>query len=233
MSGIDIEGAIVAAANKPAGGVRISEAIAGFLGQKELFDNSGLLDNPDRLAHFFGQTGHESGGFTRRRESLNYSSAKRIKQIFGQGRAGRARFPTLESCEPYVRQKMRLANYVYQNRLGNGDVASGDGWKYRSGGWIMLTGRENYRKFGKLTGLDLEKWPELAATAKGAWKIAIAYFTTQTLGGKTAMDWADERDFYHVTKVINGGTHGLDDRVARTRAALTRLRETWPQPEGN
>lgn len=226
-NGIDIEGGIRASAMRS--GTTVEQAITGFMECKTQLDNLGVMKSPERLAVFFGQTGHESGGYKRRRESTYYSSAERIKAIFGQGSAGRRRFPTLESCQPYVKNKIDLANYVYQKRLGNGNVASGDGWKYRGAGWLQLTGRENFRTYGKLIGIDLERWPELASTHKTAWLIAATYFKTVKRNGLNLFVWADQYDIEAVTRGVNGGINGLADRRSRTRETRVVLKRTWPQ----
>ncbi len=228
-NGIDIEGAMHAAAMRPISNQKLKDAIYGFMDKRETLDGLGVMNTPERLAIFFGQTAHESSGFTLRRESTHYSTAKRIKAIFGQGEAGRARFPTLESCEPYVKNKKDLANYVYQNRLGNGDVASGDGWKYRGAGWLQLTGRKNYRDYGSRVYINLERWPELAAGSQAAWLIAAEFFAATKRHGKNLFFFADRYDVETVTRGINGGTNGLKDRQIRSDAALAVLKQTWPQ----
>jgi putative chitinase len=210
-------------------GVTVRQAIAGFMEAKEQLDDLGVMDNLNRLSILFGQTGHESSGYRQKRESTHYTSAERIKAVFGRGKAGRARFPTLASCQPYVRNKRNLANYVYQNRLGNGDAASGDGWKYRGAGYLQLTGRSNFRTYGNLIGVDLERWPELAATPKTAWLIAAAFFQITKRGGKNLFTWADVYDIKSVTRGVNGGTNGLADRILRTDAARAAMQRTWPQ----
>ncbi len=228
-NGIDIEGAMVAAAMKSASSKKLQEAIYGFMDKRETLDDQGVMKTPERLAIFFGQTAHESSGFTRRRESTYYSSAERIKAIFGRGNAGRERFPTLASCEPYVKNKKDLANYVYQNRLGNGDAASGDGWKYRGAGWLQLTGRANYRDYGSRVHLSLERWPELAAGSQAAWLIAAEFFSATKRHGKNLFFFADRYDVETVTRGINGGMTGFVDRLRRSDAALVVLKRTWPQ----
>ncbi len=228
-NGINIEGAMHAAAMRPASNQKLNDAIRGFMDKRETLDSLGVMNTPEGLAIFFGQTAHESSGFSRRRESTNYSSAYRIKQIFGRGKAGRTRFPTLESCEPYVRNKIALANYVYQKRLGNGYVASGDGWKYRGAGWLQLTGRSNYRRIGPKVGVDLEKWPELAAGSQIAWLIAAEFFRTTKRDGENIFEIADRYDVESVTRAVNGGMTGFKDRLERSDAALAVLKKTWPQ----
>ncbi len=228
-NGIDIEGAMVAAAIKSASNKKLQEAIYGFMDKHETLDGQGVMKTPERLAIFFGQTAHESSGFTRRRESTYYSSAERIKAIFGRGNAGRERFPTLASCEPYVKNKIDLANYVYQNRLGNGDEASGDGWKFRGAGWLQLTGRDNYRIIGTKVGINLVKWPELAAGTQTAWLIASEFFRATKLHNKNLFQLADQYDVEGVTRGVNGGMTGFTDRLKRSDAALAVLKQTWSQ----
>ncbi len=220
MTGIAIEAALVAAAGRDT--QRVQEAIYGLLSVKEWLDQRGLFETPRRLAHLLGQCAHESSRFTRRRESLNYTSAGRIRTVFGK-----RRFPSMADAQGYVRQPKKLANLVYGGRLGN--TRPGDGWKYRGRGWLQLTGRANFRRFGGHIGVDLERWPELAGNPAGAWKIAGSYFARRRLKGRTTLQWADLGNVEMVTRIVNGGINGLDDRAERTAAALAVLKQTWPK----
>lgn len=162
---------------------------------------------PIRAAHFFAQTSHETGGFKAFSENLNYS-AQGLQGIFGKYFPG-----TLE--ESYARQPEKIANRVYASRMGNGDEASGDGWKYRGRGALQLTGKANYEAFAKYLGHNevLEN-PDLVAT-KYAFESAIFFFERNKL-------WAicdqgiNDAAILALTKRINGGTHGLEDRKEKT-----------------
>ncbi|MCH8346632.1 MAG: hypothetical protein IIC87_06870, partial [Chloroflexi bacterium] len=147
---------------------------------KEWLDIRGLFDTSLRLAHLLGQCAHESTGFTRRTENLTYTTAERIRTVFGK-----RRFPSLVDAQGYVRQPRMLANEVYGGRMGN--TRPDDGWRYRGRGWIQLTGRENYKRFGASLGLDLDGEPDLASTPAAAWKIAGAYLAIRVRAGRTAL----------------------------------------------
>jgi putative chitinase len=162
---------------------------------------------PIRAAHFFAQTSHETGGFKAFSENLNYS-AQGLQGIFGKYFPG-----TLE--ESYARQPEKIANRVYASRMGNGDEASGDGWKFRGRGALQLTGKANYEAFAKYLGNNevLEN-PDLVAT-KYSFESAMFFFERNKL-------WAicdkgiNDAAILELTKRINGGTHGLEDRKAKT-----------------
>ena len=162
---------------------------------------------PIRAAHFFAQTSHETGGFKAFSENLNYS-AQGLQGIFGKYFPG-----TLE--ESYARQPEKIANRVYADRMGNGNEASGDGWKYRGRGALQLTGKANYEAFAKYLGHNevLEN-PDLVAT-KYAFESAMFFFERNKLW--TICDKGiNDAAILELTKRINGGTHGLEDRKAKT-----------------
>jgi len=175
----------------------------------------GVLDSPWRAAHLIGQCAHESMGLARREESLRYTSAARLMTVWP------GRFGTVAAAEPFLRQPERLAEHVYGGRMGND--RPGDGWRYRGRGWLHLTGRANYREFGAAIGRDLEAAPEAAADPDTSWALAGAYFGRRRRAGLSALDWADRDDAGMVTRIVNGGTHGLSDRLARTGRALAAL----------
>lgn len=163
--------------------------------------------SPIRAAHFFAQTSHETGGFKAFSENLNYS-AQGLQGIFGKYFPG-----TLE--ESYARQPEKIANRVYADRMGNGNEASGDGWKYRGRGALQLTGKANYEAFAKYLGTnEVMENPDLVAT-KYAFESAMFFFERNKL-------WAicdkgiNDAAILELTKRINGGTHGLEDRKAKT-----------------
>ena len=167
------------------------------------------IDTPDRLCAFMAQCAHESGGFKRLTENLNYSA-------IGLTKTWPKRVPRLEFAANYERQPEKIANYVYASRLGNGDAASGDGWRYKGRGLIQLTGRGNYRSAGAAIGLDLLNHPELLEQPEAAALSAAWFWQSRGLNeladDKTGDD--DQEDFIRITQLINGGTVGLADRQA-------------------
>lgn len=158
------------------------------------------INTPLRKAHFLAQLAHESAGFKATTENLNYS-AKALNSVF------KKYFPTLESATAYERQPERIANKVYANRMGNGDEASGDGWKYRGRGLIQLTGKSNYEAFSKATGQDFVNNPDLVASPEWALSSACWYWKNRNINR-----FADVDDIHMVTKSINGGLIGIDHR---------------------
>jgi putative chitinase len=166
--------------------------------------------SPNRAAHFFAQTAHESGNFKAFSENLNYS-AKGLRGIFGKY------FPTDALARAYERKPEKIANRVYANRMGNGDEASGEGWKYRGRGPLQLTGKNNYRAFGKYIGREQEILdnPDLVATELG-FESALWFFDANKLWG-ICDQGINDAAILQLTKRINGGTHGLDDRKLKTK----------------
>lgn len=164
------------------------------------------IDTPEQQASFLGQCGHESAGFTALVENLNYK-AESLCKVWPK------RFPSLEVAQPYHRNPEAIANKVYSSRMGNGDEESGDGFNFRGRGLIQLTGRDNYKACGLDLGVDLESDPDLVSTPMYA-ALSAGWFWHKNKLNNIA------EDIVAVTKKINGGTHGLDDRVARTARAL-------------
>jgi putative chitinase len=165
--------------------------------------------SPDRAAHFFAQTAHESGGFKAFSENLNYS-AKGLRGIFGKY------FPTDALARAYERQPMKIANRVYANRMGNGDEASGEGWLFRGRGSLQLTGKFNFKAFSDYIGRpDVMTNPDLVATEL-AFESALWFFDRNKLWGICDQGVGDGA-ILALTKRINGGTHGLDDRKLKTK----------------
>jgi putative chitinase len=166
--------------------------------------------NKNRAAHFFAQTAHESGNFKAFSENLNYG-AKGLRGIFGKY------FPTDAMARAYERQPQKIANRVYANRMGNGDEASGDGWKYRGRGPLQLTGKNNYRAFGKYIGREQEVLdnPDIVANELG-FESALWFFDANKLWG-ICDQGINDAAILALTKRINGGTHGLDDRKMKTK----------------
>ena len=169
--------------------------------------------SPNRAAHFFAQTAHETGGFKTFSENLNYS-AKGLRGIFGKY------FPTDLSAQMYARQPERIANRVYANRMGNGPESSGDGWKYRGRGALQLTGKFSYQAFADYIGRpDIMKNPDLVATEL-CFESALWFFDKNKLWS-ICDKGVNEAAILALTKRINGGTHGLDDRRAKTKKYAT------------
>ena len=162
---------------------------------------------PVRAAHFFAQTSHETGGFKAFSENLNYS-AQGLQGIFGKYFPG-----NLE--ESYARNPEKIANRVYADRMGNGNEASGDGWKFRGRGALQLTGKANYEAFAKYLGTnEVMENPDLVAT-KYSFDSAMFFFEKNKLW--TICDKGiNDAAILELTKRINGGTHGLEDRKLKT-----------------
>jgi putative chitinase len=165
--------------------------------------------SPERAAHFFAQTAHESGNFKAFSENLNYGAAG-LRSVFGKY------FPTDELAAEYERQPEKIANRVYANRMSNGDEASGDGWKYRGRGALQLTGKANYQEFADyIKDQNVMLDPELVATDY-SFESAIFFFEKNGLW-KICDEGLSEDTIVKLTKRINGGTHGLQDRIEKTK----------------
>jgi putative chitinase len=157
-----------------------------------------------RLSHFLAQCGHESANFRAFKENLNYSAE-------GLNKTFKKYFPTLESAKDYARQPERIASKVYANRMGNGNEASKDGFKYLGRGFIQLTGKANYIEFDKSVPEDILTNPELVATK---YPLASAAWFWDKNGLNTIADkGATDAVVKSITKRVNGGTIGLEDRI--------------------
>jgi putative chitinase len=166
-----------------------------------------------RLCHFMGQVFVETAGFTVMEENLNYRNPERLDAVFSAVR-GSADAKALIARGPEA-----IANRVYANRLGNGNEASGDGWRYRGSGYKQLTGRNNYRTIGVIVGMDLEGQPELARDPIGASKVAFAFWEASKCS-----PLADAGDLETITARINGPAKlGLAER----REATLRAMDIW------
>jgi putative chitinase len=168
------------------------------------------INTPERIAGFLSQIAHESAGFTATSENLNYS-AEALCRVWP------SRF-NAENCQEYARNPEKIANKAYSSRMGNGPEESGDGWKYRGKGLIQLTGKDNYQRFSDATGVDAVENPELLAEPEMAALSAGWFWSTNGLNAL-----ADAKDVVGMTKRINGGTHGLDDRQAKYAAVLSSM----------
>ena len=171
--------------------------------------------SPARAAHFFGQTAHETGGFKAFSENLNYS-AKGLRGVFGKY------FPSDAVAAQYERKPEKIANRVYANRMGNGPEASGDGWKYRGRGALQLTGKDNYAAFAKYCNRpDVMSNPDLVATEL-AFESAMFFFERNKLWS-ICDQGVNDATILSVSKKVNGGTHGLEDRKAKTKTYFSQL----------
>jgi putative chitinase len=157
------------------------------------------IDTTLRVSHFLAQVLHESAMFRADTENLNYSS-KSLKIVFPKY------FPTLEKATEYARNPEKIANLVYANRLGNGNEASGDGYKYRGRGLLLVVGKANYEKIADWSGVDLVSNPDKVASEYSVHS-AVWYWDTRNLNSL-----ADKDDVALITKKITGGTSGLSNR---------------------
>jgi len=163
------------------------------------------IDTPERQAMFLAQCAHETGGFSRMVENLNYS-AGRLLVVF-------RKYFTAEEAIDFAYDDVRIAERVYGGRLGNGPDGAGDGWLYRGRGFNMLTGRGNYRKAGRALVLPLEDNPDLACSPRESAMIAGWYWEENGCN-----ELADAGNFEAITRRINGGLNGYDSRVAWLQA---------------
>ena len=166
------------------------------------------IDTPARMAAFLAQCAHESGDFKFIKENLNYRAAS-LRKTFGKY------FPTDEIAQQYANKPEKIANRVYANRMGNGPEESGDGYRYCGRGLIQLTGKENYFWFAASLQITPEEASEYMETFEGAAQSACWFWETNNLN-----QWADAKDILTLTKRINGGTIGLDDRKRHFEHAL-------------
>ena len=166
------------------------------------------INTTERVAAFLAQTAHESGGYRALKENLNYKAAT-LRKVFPKY------FPTDELAAQYAGKQEMIANRVYGNRMGNGDEASGDGFRYCGRGLIQLTGKQNYQNFADSIETPVEQLPEYLATFEGAIQSACWFWETNNLN-----QWADKGDILTLTKRINGGTIGLEDRIKHYNHAI-------------
>ena len=166
------------------------------------------INTPRQQAAFIGQCGHECGNFRILEENLNYRAATLMK-------LWPKRFPTQEIANEYEKQPKKIANKVYSSRMGNRDEASGDGWRFRGRGAIQLTGSDGYFHAGKALGVDFWANPDLVATPKYAALTAGWFWWTHKCN-----ELAESANWVALTKKINGGTIGLDDRIKHINHAL-------------
>jgi putative chitinase len=158
------------------------------------------INTPERVAAFLAQTAHESGGYKALKENLNYK-AETLCKVWPR------LFPNMDIANQYAHKPEAIANRAYGGRMGNGPEASGDGFKYCGRGLIQLTGKDNYTKFAESIETPVEELPEFLGTFEGAIQSACWFWETNNLN-----QFADSGDVLTMTKRINGGTLGLQDR---------------------
>ena len=166
------------------------------------------INTPLRVAHFVAQCAHESGNFVFVKENLNYKAAS-LRKIFSKY------FPTDELAAQYANKPERIANRIYANRMGNGPEESGDGFRYCGRGLIQLTGKDNYTFFAGSLGISVEEASEYLQTFEGAAQSACFFWEQNRLNR-----FADANDVKGLTRAINGGFIGLEDRIKHTEHAL-------------
>lgn len=164
------------------------------------------ISNPNRLAHFLAQCGHESNNFKAVIENLNYSEEGLLK-IF-------PKYFDKNTAKSYARRQEMIANMVYGGRMGNGDKNSGDGWRYKGRGFIQLTGKINYKAFGDYIGVNVCADPNLIAI-KYPLSSAAWYFEKRKIW-QVCDEGIDIETIKKVTKLVNGGYNGLEDRISKT-----------------
>lgn len=170
------------------------------------------VNSPERIAYLLGQLEHESN-LKPILENLNYSS-ERLLKVF-------PKYFTKETVASYDRNPEKIANKVYSNRMGNGPEISGDGWKYRGRGFIQITGKNNYKKLTEDTGIDYLNYPDKLLTEADAMISALWYWNM--INGNR---YADNKDIKGLTKAINGGYNGLEDRIKKTEKWLKTLKQS-------
>lgn len=194
---------------------------------KEMIGNNPYLDNwhsaiseilpvyeintPERVAAFIAQCAHESGNFKFLKENLNYKAAS-LRKVFPKY------FPDDATANDYANRPNKqeaIASRIYANRMGNGDESTGDGFRYLGRGLIQLTGKNNYTLFAAAIDTPLEQIPEYLGTFEGAVQSACWFWEQNNLN-----QWADKKDILTLTKRINGGTIGLEDRIKHFNHAL-------------
>ena len=177
------------------------EAISSILPEYE-------INTPQRVAAFLAQCAHESGGFVFLKENLSYK-APSLRKVFSKY------FQDDATAAAYANKPEKIANRVYANRMGNGDESSGDGWRYCGRGLIQLTGKDNYTFFAASLDIPVEEASEYLQTFEGAVQSACFFWEQNNLN-----KWADSGDILTLTKRINGGTIGLEDRIKHYEHAL-------------
>ena len=166
------------------------------------------INTPQRVAAFVAQCAHESGGFKFLQENLNYK-AESLCRVWPKY------FPNIDVARQYEKKPEKIANRAYGGRMGNGPEETGDGWKFCGRGLIQLTGRSNYQAFADSIETPIEDVPHYLATFEGAVQSACWFWESNNLN-----QYADNGDILTMTKRINGGTLGLEDRTKHYEHAL-------------
>lgn len=169
------------------------------------------IDTVPRVAAFVSQCAHESGNFQFLTENLNYRAESLM-------RTWPSRFPTMEIAQQYAMKPERIANRAYADRMGNGPESSGDGWRYAGKGLIQLTGKDNYTRFANSIDLPLSEVPAYLTTYDGAVQSACWFWTDKNLN-----PLADAGDIVTISRRINGGDNGLEDRKKKYALAMSVL----------
>lgn len=185
----------------------LSKNINRYLGALNMSMQECGIDTVDRVRAFLAQVGHESSQLNNIEENLNYS-AQGLRKIFPKY------FPTQKEAFAFARNPERLANRVYANRMGNGSEESGDGWTFRGRGLIQITGRDNYSYMSSLMGKDLTIWPDALLLPLDACRSAALWWKANGLNALAdKLSGSGERKtFEAITKRVNGGLNGIDDR---------------------
>ena len=166
------------------------------------------IDTVPRVAAFLAQTAHESGGYRAIKENLNYK-AESLMKVWPRY------FPDMATAQRYAHKQEAIANRAYANRMGNGDESSGDGWKFCGRGLIQLTGKSNYQRYAESLEISLDEASEHLTTFEGCVQSAAWFWEANNLN-----QYADSGDILTMTKRINGGTLGLEDRIKHYKHAL-------------
>ena len=161
-----------------------------------------------RVAAFLAQTAHESGGYRAIKENLNYK-AESLMKVWPKY------FPNIDIARQYAHNQEKIANRAYGGRMGNGPEESGDGWRYCGRGLIQLTGKSNYERYAESLEISVEEASEHLTTFEGCVQSAAWFWEANNLN-----QWADKGDILTLTKRINGGTIGLEDRIKHYNHAL-------------
>lgn len=198
------------------------QACGQYLAPLNAFMRQYQINTRARVTAFLGQIAHESADFTHVSENLYYSDARGVVLLFRSGfdlnRNGLVEPEEIEFAKGYIRNPQKLANRAYANRFGNGDEASGDGWRYRGAGLKQLTFKANHEEFGKAIGLPLAKVPDYLRTPEGAAHSAAWFWSTRKLNAL-----ADAGNYTQITKVISGaqtGAKSREDYLSRAQGAI-------------
>jgi len=171
------------------------------------------ISSPLVLAHFLAQCAHESGNFKYTRENLNYSAQGLLKTF--------PKYFSKDTAEIAARKPALIANIVYGSRMGNGAKDTNDGFRYSGKGYLMLTGKQNYKAFGDFIGVDVVSNPDLVATKYPL--LSAAWFFEVKKLWSIAEKGSDEETIRKISKIVNGGTIGLADRISKTKTFISIL----------